>query len=95
MDTVESISPVAILGHGASGTAASMGPWVEALASHGLAALAVDLPRGRAEKAAPVFDQAVPLAHLTRSNAGIWREFGRSRPATPSPIPFASSGPTT
>ncbi len=51
--------PVVILGHGASGTAASMRPWVEALESHGLAARAIDLPRGAAERALPVFDQAI------------------------------------
>jgi uncharacterized protein len=51
--------PIVILGHGASGTAASMRPWVEALKSHGLAARAIDLPRGAAERAIPVFDQAI------------------------------------
>jgi pimeloyl-ACP methyl ester carboxylesterase len=59
LDTVKSIDPVAILGHGAAGTAASMHPWIEALASHGLAVLAIDLPRGRAERAVPVFDKAI------------------------------------
>ena len=56
---MKSNDPVAILGHGASGTAASMRPWIEALASHGLASLAIDLPRGRAERAVPVFDKAI------------------------------------
>ena len=51
--------PIVILGHGASGTAASMRPWVEALESRGLASLAIDLPRGAAERALPVFDQAI------------------------------------
>jgi uncharacterized protein len=51
--------PIVILGHGASGTAASMRPWVEALKSHGLASRAIDLPRGAAERALPVFDQAI------------------------------------
>jgi uncharacterized protein len=51
--------PIVILGHGASGTAASMRPWVEALESHGLRSRAIDLPRGAAERALPVFDQAI------------------------------------
>jgi predicted alpha/beta-hydrolase family hydrolase len=48
------------LGHGASGTAASMAPWVEGLGSRGIAAEAIDLPRRKAEDALPAFHQAVP-----------------------------------
>jgi predicted alpha/beta-hydrolase family hydrolase len=59
VDTVTGIYPVAILGHGASGTAVSMRPWIGALASHGVASFAIDLPRGRAERAVPVFDKAI------------------------------------
>jgi uncharacterized protein len=44
-----------ILGHGASGTAASMQPYVAGLAARGLQARAVDLPRGRAAAAIAVF----------------------------------------
>lgn len=44
-----------ILGHGASGSAASMGPWVDGLERHGLEAVAIDLPRRRAEEAVPAF----------------------------------------
>lgn len=44
-----------ILGHGASGTAASMRPHVEGLQRRGVEARAIDLPRGRAERAVPVF----------------------------------------
>lgn len=44
-----------ILGHGASGSAASMAPWVEGLERHGLQAVAIDLPRRRAEDAVPAF----------------------------------------
>lgn len=44
-----------ILGHGASGTAQSMRPWVEALAPSGIQALAIDLPRGKAERAVPAY----------------------------------------
>ncbi|HVL53507.1 MAG TPA: alpha/beta family hydrolase [Vitreimonas sp.] len=48
------------LGHGASGTAASMGPWVEGLRERGLPATAIDLPRRKAETALPVFHRVVP-----------------------------------
>ena len=44
-----------VLGHGASGTAASMRPYVEGFKRRGIDAIAVDLPRGAAEKAVPVF----------------------------------------
>ena len=46
------------LGHGASGSAASMQPYVDGLALRGVEAAAVQLPRGGgAEKAMPVFLQ--------------------------------------
>lgn len=48
-----------ILGHGASGNAASMAPWVDGLRQHGVAARAIDLPRRRAEDAVPAFLAAV------------------------------------
>lgn len=48
------------LGHGASGSAASMTPYVNGLHSRGIAATAIDLPRRRAEDAIPAFDLAVP-----------------------------------
>jgi len=44
-----------VLGHGASGTAASMKPYVEALARRGVDARAVDLPRSRPEAAVEIF----------------------------------------
>jgi predicted alpha/beta-hydrolase family hydrolase len=47
--------PVLVLGHGASGSAASMSPHVDGLRARGIDARAVDLPRGRAERAIPVF----------------------------------------
>src|SRR5215211_5420561 len=53
------------LGHGASGTAASMAPWVEALRARGVAADAIDLPRRRAEDAVPV------LRSIVRNNADV------------------------
>jgi pimeloyl-ACP methyl ester carboxylesterase len=48
------------LGHGASGTAASMAPFVEGLRARGLTATAIDLPRRRAEDALPAFHLVVP-----------------------------------
>ena len=44
-----------VLGHGASGNAASMKPYVVGFQRRGIDAVAVDLPRGGAEKAVPVF----------------------------------------
>jgi predicted alpha/beta-hydrolase family hydrolase len=48
------------LGHGASGTSASMAPFVQGLTARGLIATAIDLPRRRAEDALPAFHLAVP-----------------------------------
>lgn len=50
------------LGHGASGTAASMSPFVVGLRARGLDATAIDLPRRRAEDALPAFHLVVPSA---------------------------------
>ena len=47
------------LGHGASGTAASMAPFVDGLRRRGLKADAVDLPKRRAEDAVPAWRAAV------------------------------------
>ncbi len=46
---------VLVLGHGASGNAGTMAPHVAGLRARGIDARAVDLPRGRAERAIPVF----------------------------------------
>lgn len=48
-------TPVLVLGHGASGSAASMAPHVAGLRARGIDARAIDLPRGRAERAIPLF----------------------------------------
>jgi predicted alpha/beta-hydrolase family hydrolase len=48
------------LGHGASGDAASMAPFVEGLRRRGLVADAIDLPKRRAEDAVPIWRAAVP-----------------------------------
>jgi hypothetical protein len=52
------------LGHGASGTSASMAPWVTGLAARGVTATAIDLPRRRAEDAIPAFHSVVPAANV-------------------------------
>jgi len=48
------------LGHGASGTAGSMTPFVDGLIARGVDARAIDLPRRKAEDALPAFHLAVP-----------------------------------
>jgi predicted alpha/beta-hydrolase family hydrolase len=50
------------LGHGASGSAASMAPWVDGLRARGFEAFALDLPRRRAEAATAAFEAQVPDA---------------------------------
>jgi predicted alpha/beta-hydrolase family hydrolase len=52
-----------VLGHGASGTAASMKPYVTGFKARGIDAMAVDLPRGGAERAVPVFIKASGRGH--------------------------------
>ncbi|MBI3746172.1 MAG: hypothetical protein HY264_06540 [Chloroflexi bacterium] len=52
--------PRIYLGHGASGTAASMAPFVAGLERRGIPATAVDLPRRRAEDAISSWRAAVP-----------------------------------
>src|SRR3954453_11960071 len=48
------------LGHGASGTAASMRPWVDALRERGHDAHALELPKRKAEDAVAAFEAQVP-----------------------------------
>jgi len=48
------------LGHGASGDAASMAPWVNGLRARGLEATALDLPTRKAEDAVAAFEAQVP-----------------------------------
>jgi uncharacterized protein len=53
--------PVTIyIGHGASGTAASMRPHVEGLRARGIDAHAIDLPKRKAEEALPALRAIVP-----------------------------------
>ena len=53
------------LGHGASGTAASMRPHVEGLRRRGIDAAALELPKGNAERAVPRLLAAVGDDHGT------------------------------
>jgi predicted alpha/beta-hydrolase family hydrolase len=48
------------LGHGASGSAATMAPWIDGLAARGIDARALTLPRGAAERALAAFEEQVP-----------------------------------
>lgn len=48
------------LGHGASGNAASMAPFVDGLRARGIGGQAVDLPKRKAELVVPVWRVAVP-----------------------------------
>ncbi|MEO8571260.1 MAG: alpha/beta family hydrolase [Chloroflexota bacterium] len=50
------------LGHGASGTSASMKPFVDGLRARGVTATAIDLPRRKAEDAIAAFHLVVPSA---------------------------------
>jgi uncharacterized protein len=52
-----------VLGHGASGNATSMKPYVVGFKRRGIDAIAVDLPRGVAEKAVPVFIKTSGRGH--------------------------------
>lgn len=52
-------SRVLVLGHGASGDARSMAPWVRHLDALGIVARAVDLPRSNAARAQEVFRAAL------------------------------------
>jgi len=56
------VSVRCFLGHGASGTAASMKPFVSGLLDRGIQAVAIDLPRRKAEDAVPAFHAVVPSA---------------------------------
>lgn len=47
--------PVLVLGHGASGDARSMAPWVRALLQHDVIAEAVDVPKSNPQRAQDVF----------------------------------------
>src|SRR5438093_2256006 len=62
-----------VLGHGASGNAASMKPYVVGFKRRGIDAVAVDLPRGAAEKAVRVF---IKTSRRGREVVGGGQSFG-------------------
>ncbi len=59
-----------LLAHGASGSAASMAPYVAGLRRRGIEARAVSLPRGTVERALPVYEAAAPPATSGRTIIG-------------------------
>ncbi len=61
-------APILVLGHGASGSAATMAPHVAGLRARGIDARAIDLPKGRAERAVPLF------ATLLVGGVGVGRD---------------------
>src|SRR5438552_6334292 len=52
-----------VLGHGASGNAASMKPYVVGFKRRGIDSVAVDLPKGTAERAVPIFIKTSSSGH--------------------------------
>ena len=54
------MAPRIYLGHGASGNAASMAPFVDGLRARGIEAGAVDLPKRKAEDVVEIWRSAVP-----------------------------------
>lgn len=52
--------PNLFLAHGASGSAASMRPYVDGLRARGVPTQAVQLPKGKAERAVPAYRAAAP-----------------------------------
>jgi uncharacterized protein len=59
------------LGHGASGTAATMRPFVEGLRARGIDGAAVDLPKRKAEEAVAAWRAAVPEGTAVPDGAAV------------------------
>ncbi len=82
-----------VLGHGASGTAASMAPYVAGLARRGITAQAVELPRSRPEAAVDIFVAAAAadpaLALGGHSFGGRMASLAASRTAVPALVCFS------
>ncbi|MGZ3585612.1 MAG: alpha/beta family hydrolase [Candidatus Limnocylindrales bacterium] len=82
-----------VLGHGASGTAATMGPYVEGLRARGVLARAVDLPRSRPEAAVAIFLDAAAadpgLALGGHSFGGRIASLAAARRAIPALVLFS------
>ena len=74
-------APIIVLGHGASGSAATMAPHVAGLRARGIDARAIDLPKGRAERAVPLF-AALLAGDLAGAGGGLTAD-GRGIAAEP------------
>src|SRR5450759_1189701 len=84
-------APILVLGHGASGSAATMAPHVAGLRARAIDARTIDLPKGRAERAVPRYPRRRPAewdartAHWPRRTCpgillpGSSGRFGRPR----------------
>ncbi len=82
-------APIVVLGHGASGSAATMAPHVAGLRARGIDARAIDLPKGRAERAVPLFAalMAGGRAGAGRGHAAGERDVAAGpRPAAGAPV---------
>src|SRR5688500_15815956 len=62
---------IVFLAHGASGTAASMGPYIHGLGRRGIEGSAVSLPKRRAEDAVPIYRAAVATSDREPAEAVI------------------------
>jgi len=78
--------PVLVFGHGASGSAAAMAPHVTGLRARGIDARAVDLPRGRAERAIPVFAELLAATPPIAAGQALAGGLTAARPATTLPV---------
>src|ERR1700680_3849176 len=67
-----------VLGHGASGNAASMKPYVVGFKRRGIDAIAVDLPRGGAERAVPVFMRSSAEGSRSVEGSRAWLRWRRT-----------------
>ena len=84
------------LGHGASGSAASMAPWTDGLHARGIDAQAVQLPRRKAEDAVAAFEAQVPDGpdvvlggHSYGGRVASLAVAGTGHPGGPSPRRYA------
>jgi predicted alpha/beta-hydrolase family hydrolase len=59
-----------LLAHGASGTSATMQPHVKGLKRRGIDATAIDLPKGSAERAVPVFRRRLEQSGVASTAVG-------------------------
>lgn len=80
------LRPILVLGHGAAGSAASMAPHVAGLQARGIQARAIDLPKGRAERAIPIF---AALLAADRTDPAVDEDVATGRTAR---LPIAIGG---